>query len=75
MRVRVHVCVRVYVCMCVHASSRHVHSPTAAAKALYDTDLPASEICKKAMLIAAEMCVYTNDRCAGGFGLWALTPS
>lgn len=34
----------------------------AAAKALYDTDLPASEICKKAMLIAAEMCVYTNDR-------------
>ena len=33
---------------------------TAAAKALYDTDMGADEICKRAMTIAAEMCVYTN---------------
>lgn len=32
----------------------------AAARALIDTDLDAMEICEKAMLIAADMCVYTN---------------
>mmetsp|Transcript_4796 Transcript_4796/g.5194 ORF Transcript_4796/g.5194 Transcript_4796/m.5194 type:complete len:178 (-) Transcript_4796:26-559(-) len=32
----------------------------AAARALIDSDLSAEEICKKAMTIAADMCVYTN---------------
>ena len=32
----------------------------AAARALYDTDLSAEEIARKAMAIAAEICVYTN---------------
>ena len=32
----------------------------AAAKALMDTDLGAEEIARKAMAIAAEICVYTN---------------
>lgn len=32
----------------------------AAAKALYDTELGPMDICKKAMTIAADMCVYTN---------------
>jgi len=34
----------------------------AAARALADTDLSAEEIARKAMAIAAEICVYTNDR-------------
>ena len=33
----------------------------AAARALYDLDLSAEEIARKAMSIAAEICVYTND--------------
>ena len=32
----------------------------AAARALYDLDLPAEEIARRAMAIAAEICVYTN---------------
>lgn len=34
----------------------------AAARALADTDLDAEAIARKAMKIAAEICVYTNDR-------------
>lgn len=34
----------------------------AAAKALIDTDLDAEAIVRKSMAIAAEICVYTNDR-------------
>jgi ATP-dependent HslUV protease subunit HslV len=34
----------------------------AAAKALMDTSLGAEEIARKAMAIAAEICVYTNTR-------------
>jgi ATP-dependent HslUV protease, peptidase subunit HslV len=34
----------------------------AAARALYDTDLDAETIARRAMAIAAEICVYTNDR-------------
>ena len=33
----------------------------AAARALVDTDMGAEEIARKAMAIAAEICVYTND--------------
>lgn len=33
----------------------------AAARALYDLDLSAGDIARKAMSIAAEICVYTND--------------
>ncbi len=33
----------------------------AAARALYDLDLSAEDIARKAMSIAAEICVYTND--------------
>ena len=33
----------------------------AAAKALMETDLSAEEVARKAMAIAAEICVYTND--------------
>lgn len=33
----------------------------AAARALYDQDLSAEEIARKAMKIAADICVYTND--------------
>ncbi|MEM5502003.1 ATP-dependent protease subunit HslV [Ahrensia kielensis] len=33
----------------------------AAARALHDTDYDAEEIAKRAMKIAAEICVYTND--------------
>lgn len=33
----------------------------AAARALYDTDLDAETIARRAMEIAAEICVYTND--------------
>ena len=32
----------------------------AAAKAIYENDLPSEEICKKALKIAADICVYTN---------------
>ncbi|SNT22863.1 ATP-dependent protease subunit HslV [Tropicimonas sediminicola] len=32
----------------------------AAARAMIDTDLPAEEIARKAMAIAADICVYTN---------------
>ncbi len=32
----------------------------AAAKAIYDNDLSSKEICKKALKIAADICVYTN---------------
>ena len=34
----------------------------AAARALYDGDLGAEEIARRAMQIAAEICVYTNDK-------------
>jgi ATP-dependent HslUV protease subunit HslV len=34
----------------------------AAARALLDTDLDAEAIARKAMAIAAEICVYTNDK-------------
>jgi ATP-dependent HslUV protease subunit HslV len=34
----------------------------AAARALYDTDLDAETIARRAMKIAAEICVFTNDR-------------
>lgn len=34
----------------------------AAARALYDSDLDAETIARKAMAIAAEICVYTNDK-------------
>lgn len=33
----------------------------AAARALFDTDMSAEEIAKRAMAVAAEICVYTND--------------
>jgi ATP-dependent HslUV protease subunit HslV len=33
----------------------------AAARALYDTDMSAGEIARRAMQIAADICVYTND--------------
>ncbi|GGE23673.1 ATP-dependent protease subunit HslV [Aureimonas endophytica] len=33
----------------------------AAARALADTDFPAEEIARRAMKIAAEICIYTND--------------
>ena len=33
----------------------------AAARALAETDLPAEEIARRAMRIAAEICIYTND--------------
>lgn len=33
----------------------------AAARALVDSDLPAEEIARRAMAIAADICVYTND--------------
>lgn len=33
----------------------------AAARALLDSDLDAMQICEKAMKIAADMCIYTND--------------
>lgn len=34
----------------------------AAARALYDTQMDAEEIARKAMKIAAEICIYTNDQ-------------
>ena len=34
----------------------------AAARALYDGDLDAEEIARRSMAIAAEICVYTNDK-------------
>ncbi|MCT8972196.1 MULTISPECIES: ATP-dependent protease subunit HslV [Microbaculum] len=34
----------------------------AAARALADTDMSAEEIARKAMAIAADICVYTNDK-------------
>ena len=33
----------------------------AAARALLDTDLAAEDIARRAMKIAAELCIYTND--------------
>ncbi len=36
-----------------------------AAKALLDTDKDAEAIVRKAMAIAAEICVYTNDKVGG----------
>jgi ATP-dependent HslUV protease subunit HslV len=33
----------------------------AAARALFDTDLSAEEIARRAMKIAAELCIYTNE--------------
>lgn len=33
----------------------------AAARALYDTDLDAEEIARRAMKVAADICVYTNE--------------
>jgi len=36
------------------------HYALAAARALYDTEMGAEEIARKAMAIAAEICVYTN---------------
>jgi ATP-dependent HslUV protease subunit HslV len=34
---------------------------SAAARALMDTDMSAEEVAKKAMEIASDMCVYTNN--------------
>ena len=34
----------------------------AAARALADTDLDAAEVARRAMAIAAELCIYTNDQ-------------
>ena len=34
----------------------------AAARALIDTDMEAEEIARKAMTIASEICVFTNDQ-------------
>jgi len=34
----------------------------AAARALIDTDMDAETIARKSMAIAADICVYTNDR-------------
>jgi ATP-dependent HslUV protease subunit HslV len=34
----------------------------AAARALFDGDLSAEEIARRAMKIAAELCIYTNDQ-------------
>ena len=34
----------------------------AAARALYEGDLDAEEIARRAMAIAAEICVYTNEQ-------------
>jgi len=34
----------------------------AAARALMGFDMPADEIARRALAIAAEICVYTNDR-------------
>ncbi len=34
----------------------------AAARALVDTDMSAEEIARKAMAIAADICIYTNDK-------------
>jgi len=34
----------------------------AAARALADSDMPAEEIARRAMRVAAEICIYTNDR-------------
>jgi ATP-dependent HslUV protease subunit HslV len=36
----------------------------AAARALFDTDLSAEEIARRAMKIAAELCIYTNENVA-----------
>jgi ATP-dependent HslUV protease subunit HslV len=36
-------------------------SALAAARALLDTELGAEQIARKAMAIAAKICVYTND--------------
>jgi ATP-dependent HslUV protease subunit HslV len=33
----------------------------AAARALFDSDLSAEEIARRAMKIASELCIYTND--------------
>lgn len=33
----------------------------AAARALYDMDLSAEEVARRAMKIAADICIYTND--------------
>ena len=35
----------------------------AAAKVLMDTDLSAEEVAKKAIKVASEICVFTNDNC------------
>lgn len=35
--------------------------PSAAARALMDSEKSADEIAQRAMQIAADMCVYTND--------------
>jgi ATP-dependent HslUV protease subunit HslV len=36
--------------------------PTAAARALMDSELSAEEVARKAMNVAADMCVYTNHQ-------------
>ena len=40
----------------------------AAARALVDTDMSAEEIARKAMAIAADICVYTNDKSSSNAG-------
>ena len=35
----------------------------ASAKVLMDTDLSAEEVAKKAIKVASEICVFTNDNC------------
>ena len=43
------------------ASARAATIALAAARALLDSDLDAEAIARKAMAIAAEICVYTNN--------------
>ena len=46
--------------MCRLSADCATLSALAAARALIDTDLDAETIARKAMAIAAEICVYTN---------------
>ena len=47
--------------MALQPSDRGGNYALAAARALMDTDMDAEAIARKAMAIAAEICIYTND--------------